>query len=408
MNKKLWTRILLWILAAVMLLPLLGGLAGVFSVSQSDLDALRKKKNQLASQRSAAQQKLDSIQNEISTVLERKEALDEKIALIAEEIEVTDEMIAKLDEEIETQYAELARLAEEETALYERFKKRLRVLYEEGNASYLEVLFGATDFCDLLDRIDNIGLVLEHDNNLMKNLKDVRRQSLEVTAALEASKQEQVTLRASLEQSRAELEADSEKAVALIAALMSKEAEQQGILNNLISMEKKTQAEMNATAKALEEQRKKQEEERKRQQQQQQNQSGKPATFVWPLPGYTYISSQFGYRKHPITKQTNYHSGADIPAPAGTPILAVADGTVIENTYNSTFGYYVRIDHGNGYITLYGHMWKKSNVAVGAKVKQGQVIGGVGSTGLSTGNHLHLTMYKNGTLVDPLKYITPK
>lgn len=415
MNKKVLSRILIWILVIGMILPLLVGLVSVYSVSQSELDALRKKKNQISAQRAVAQKELASIRNEMSTVLQRKEALDQKIALIAEEIDLTDEMIVKLDEEIAFQYTEIERLAIEEAELYEKFKKRLRVLYEEGNASYLEVLLGACDFCDLLDRIDKLGLVLEYDNNLMDSLKDVRQETERTTLALEANKEEVLALRQSLAQNHAEMEEDAKEAVALVESLMSKEAEQQGIISSLISMEKKTQADLNATAKALEEKRKKEEEARKKKEEEEskkKEQGGtttpaNPSSFVWPLNGYATITSYFGWRTHPITKQRNYHSGTDIAAPAGASIKAVADGKVIENTYNSIFGYYVRIDHGNGFVTLYGHMRKKSNVAVGSTVKKGSVIGGVGSTGLSTGNHLHISIYKNGTLVDPLKYIKP-
>lgn len=128
-------------------------------------------------------------------------------------------------------------------------------------------------------------------------------------------------------------------------------------------------------------------------------------SMIWPLPGHTYISSYFGYRNSPTAGASSYHQGIDIPAPAGTPILSCKSGVVTAAGYTSSRGYYVTIDHGNGISTCYMHMTKYA-VSTGQSVSTGQVIGYVGTTGVSTGNHLHLSVIVNGVNRNPLDYVT--
>lgn len=127
--------------------------------------------------------------------------------------------------------------------------------------------------------------------------------------------------------------------------------------------------------------------------------------FCWPTPGYTTITSPYGYRIHPITGKLKFHSGVDIGAPGGTPIVAVADGTVTISVYSSSYGNYVEIDHGGGVRTRYAHMSKRL-CKVGDTVTQGETIGLVGSTGNSTGNHCHFEVRINGTTYDPMQYFS--
>jgi len=129
--------------------------------------------------------------------------------------------------------------------------------------------------------------------------------------------------------------------------------------------------------------------------------------YSWPVPGYNEVSSKFGMRIHPILKVNKMHTGIDIPAPSGTKIIAANDGTVLVATYNSGYGNYVCVDHGGGRATLYAHM-SKIAVKSGASIKRGDVLGYVGSTGLSTGPHLHFECIDNGVQVDPLKYFNIK
>ena len=129
--------------------------------------------------------------------------------------------------------------------------------------------------------------------------------------------------------------------------------------------------------------------------------------FLWPLSGYNTLSSLFGSRIHPITGKANNHTGIDIPAPAGTAILASKSGVVITSTRNRSYGNYVVVGHSDGTSTLYAHMSSRS-VSQGQTVKQGQVVGRVGTTGSSTGNHLHFEVRVNGSRVDPVNYFKSK
>ncbi|MDO4394294.1 MAG: M23 family metallopeptidase, partial [Bacillota bacterium] len=126
--------------------------------------------------------------------------------------------------------------------------------------------------------------------------------------------------------------------------------------------------------------------------------------MCWPAPSYTRISCPFGWRKHPITKRKNYHGGVDLASPGGSPILAADSGTVIIAQYHYSYGNYVVIDHGGGIATLYGHS-RKLLVKRGQKVSKGQKIALVGTTGSSTGNHLHFEVRKNGARINPMPYI---
>ena len=129
--------------------------------------------------------------------------------------------------------------------------------------------------------------------------------------------------------------------------------------------------------------------------------------FLWPLNGYNTLTSLFGSRIHPITGKANNHTGIDIPAPAGTAILASKSGVVITSTRNRSYGNYVVVGHSDGTSTLYAHMSSRS-VSQGQTVKQGQVVGRVGTTGSSTGNHLHFEIRVNGSRVDPVNYFKSK
>jgi len=127
-------------------------------------------------------------------------------------------------------------------------------------------------------------------------------------------------------------------------------------------------------------------------------------TFTWPAPGYTRITSEYGMRYHPILKQNKLHTGMDIGAPQGAKVVAADDGKVITVTYNSAYGNMIIIDHGGGISTLYAHLSRFATTQ-GAMVKKGQTIGYVGSTGWSTGPHLHFEVRKNGTPVNPKSYL---
>jgi murein DD-endopeptidase MepM/ murein hydrolase activator NlpD len=278
----------------------------------------------------------------------------------------------------------------------------MRAMEEEGTVSYLSIIFGATSFSDLLSRIDFVREIMEYDNNLEAEYIAAREHVAEVKAEYEATQAEQEETRAELEDKKAELEANIAAACQVISDLESDITAYEAYYAEKEAAEAELDEEITEMLQELE----KQEEEAKAAGQTVVVGTG---AYTWPLPGYSAGSRTFGYQLHPILNVMKYHSGQDIGAPLGTPIYAADSGTVaLANTTNSWgggYGYYVTIDHGEGRATLYAHM---SSVAVstGDVVSQGQLIGYVGSTGMSTGPHLHFETRVNGTAVDPMQYFS--
>ena len=263
---------------------------------------------------------------------------------------------------------------------------------EDGDVTYWSVLFASESFSDLLSRIADIDQVMEYDNAVMDQLVETRRQIEAIKAELEQSKADQEAIRAEKEAVRAE----QEKKVAEAKKLLDEINASAEKVNEALDAENAAIAKLNAD---IAKKQKEMEEERKKNNVVLDTGSG----YTWPLPGYYKLTSAFGYRIHPITGRPHSHTGIDIPAPYGTSVKAARGGQVITSGRHSSYGEYVVIDHGNGNSTLYAQMSSRS-VSVGQIVKQGQEVGKVGSTGSSTGNHLHLEIRVNYTRVDPEKY----
>ena len=255
--------------------------------------------------------------------------------------------------------------------------------------SYWSILFNSESFSELLDRLADIDAVMDYDNQVMDELIAIR--------------EEIIALRTQLETSRAEEQAARDQQAAKQAEQQAKVAEAQKLLDQInadvAEVNRQLDAESEAAAEIQAEiaQKQKQLEEQRRQN---NITIDSETSYLWPLPGYYRLSSLFGYRIHPITGEAHSHTGIDIPAPGNTPILACKSGQVVTSAYHYSYGNYVVIDHGNGNSTLYAHMSSRA-VSEGDMVTQGQTIGYVGTTGSSTGNHLHLEVRDNYTRVDP-------
>ena len=298
---------------------------------------------------------------------------------------------------------------------------------EEGSLSYWSVLFKASSFSDLLDRLNMVQEIAEADKRRLDEMNaaaeavEAAQQALEEEkAALESTKEELDALQAELEVKR--LAADEvlvelhKQGEALDELMAEAEARDEALQKEIAEAER---AKSKEQQRLEEEERRRQEEERKKQEalqnQNKPNSSGNstssgaaaPSSAYWMVPcTYVYLSSPFGYRVHPIHGTYGFHSGVDLASPAGTPIKATRAGTVTKTAYDSASGYYVTINHGDGFSSSYLHMthWDPS-IYVGKKVSQGEVIGYVGSTGWSTGNHLHFSIYFNGTAQNPAAYM---
>ncbi len=393
-QKVEWRRVLFGGLAAVLalllLLPMVTMiLGGAGAVTQSEIDALKAEQAASQARQDELEEQLADVEADQAEAQQRRQLLQAQLDAINNEIENIDKQIAYYDQEIAQKEAEQAEAEANEQAQYELFCQRVRAMEEEGTVSYWSILFNSESFSEMLDRLADIDAVMAYDDQVMDELIAIR--------------EEIIALRTQLETSRAEEQAARDQQAAKQAEQQAKVAEAQELLDQInadvAEVNRQLDAESEAAAEIQAEiaQKQKQLEEQRRQN---NITIDSETSYLWPLPGYYRLSSLFGYRIHPITGEAHSHTGIDIPAPGNTPILACKSGQVVTSAYHYSYGNYVVIDHGNGNSTLYAHMSSRA-VSEGDMVTQGQTIGYVGTTGSSTGNHLHLEVRDNYTRVDP-------
>lgn len=394
----------------------------------------------------------ESYQSAIDKAKEEKEALEqlkketeERIAALETDKKSTEEYIKQVDEELSLAYVAMEELeqsiAECEVALveagkaveeavktkdnqYATMKARIKYMYENGDTSFMELLTGSDSLEDLLNQVEYRSQIAAYDDNLLKRYEE---SCAEVQAKEEAYELRRVELNADKEEQQLQID-NLSILVANKAAYMDELTESLGIseeqyfeyyeeieskeleIADLEERERKRVEEEERKRKEEEERLKREEEERKRREEELKKLGLTDETsvdnMIWPFPGDPNIYSYFGYRTSPITGKKEYHSGIDIGGAYGADIVASLAGTVTKATYSSMNGNYIVIDHGNGVTTHYLHA-SKLLVSVGDYVKQGQVIMKCGSTGWSTGPHLHFTIRINGALVDPCDYVSP-
>lgn len=412
----------------------------VFAVTKEEINNLKSQASSLSAQKSDLQSQLNKLQNSKNAAIDQKFLLEEKIGVIQQQITVSEEAIAKYGEMIAQKEVELAEAKEEEAKYYDEFCQRVRSMEERGDISYWAVLFNASSFSDLLDRVNAISEVVDYDNMVMDQLAAARQAVADAKAELEENKAAEEATKAELASQKADLETEQAKVDAVISQITSQADVYEEKLHDLeddsANLSKQIQqaeatyaAQLAAQKKAEEEARKKAAEEEARRQQellQQQNSGGSGSSsgsgstgssssgstgsansggYLWPLSGYRTVTSSFGWRNCPFHGR-EFHSGVDIPAPSGTPIRATKSGVVIVSTYGSSYGNYVVVAHSDGGRSLYAHMSSRA-VSAGQTVSQGQTLGGVGTTGSSTGNHLHFELWmgnSESSRVNPVAY----
>lgn len=389
-------RVLSVLLALAMLLPLPMVISpDVMAVTQAEIDSLKADAGDLDRQKAQLQKQLKAIAADKNKAMDQKELLEQQIDVIQSEIGNINQQISKYSELIAQAQTGIAETEQEEAKLYELFCQRVRYMEEEGDVNYWAILFNAASFSDLLDRLIMVDEIMEYDNAVMDSLVATRTQ-------LQQDKTQ-------LEQARIEQQAAKEKQVTARKELESREAE----VDKLIAQINKEKKQVEHSVKELEALAKKMDEEIARKQKELAAQlaaQGKTITsesgYKWPLPDYTNLSSLYAGRIDPFTGKPATHSGIDVPAPKGVKILSAKSGVVLTSAYNSGgYGNYVVVDHGNGNTTLYAHMSSRA-VKVGDVVKQGQVLGYVGTTGRSTGNHLHYEIREKNIRIDPVTRYT--
>jgi murein DD-endopeptidase MepM/ murein hydrolase activator NlpD len=332
------------------------------------VSGLNSKLDNLDKEMKKIKNELSKLQNQKKSTMRKKEVLDSQISVTEQQIQTINQLIAELDKQI-NQYAGLLRQAEQdEKEQYELFLKRVRVMEEEGDVSL-------------------IGDIVSFDRKVISDLETTRKNIATAKQEIENNKSEQAKAKAKLSEKQSSLKTQMNQANNLIKSLESESAEYKKAYDRAEREQNKVKAELKELLK---------------------KQSGSGTyvggVFIWPTPGYTRITSPYGNRFDPIFKRNKKHTGIDIGAPAGAKIVAANTGTVITAGYSSQgYGNYVIIDHGGGKSTLYAHM-SKIATRKGKKVTKGDTIGYVGSTGYSTGPHLHFEVLINGDDVNPMNY----
>ncbi len=392
-----YKRLISVLLAASLMLPALSSAAPVeaCAVSQEELDQLKTERDALVQQRQAQQAVVNELKNQQASVLAVKQALDERnmytqwqIELTQQEIELYDGMIA--DKSIEVDEAKTL-----EAQQLDKYRTRVRAMEENGSSSYVEYLLNADSLSDFLTAVDDIGEIMQSDRTLEDAYIEARENTEAVVAEYEEYKADIVEKQDELRDEQAELQSELDEATALITDITANLADNAAVLEQFEAAEREAETNVANMVLALEKQR----------QAEAAAAVAGTGAFIWPVPSCTYLTSRFGLRVHPIYGTTKSHTGVDIGAESGATIVAADGGTVVMAGVNSGYGNCVMIDHGNGYKTLYGHM---SSIAVtnGQTVSQGDTIGYVGSTGVSTGPHCHYEVWKDGSRIDPEQFYT--
>ncbi len=405
MNKRT-QRIIVIVLAAALLLTVLVpalSLLGHATVTKGDIQNIKDELADIKDQKKDAEARLAAIRNDLSKAKEQMELIQGQVVLTESQINASQQLLDQYDGDIAAKEADIADLEVQEQEQLEEFYRQTRWLEETGSVSYLSILFQASSFSELLEYATLITDIMEYSNRIIDRLENTQREIAAARDEVQASRDDQAAAQAELEEQKQELEAkraEQDKLLKQIAASESEAAEEAKKLAE-------SEALINKQLKEAERKYAQQLAELERQQQQNNNNVNMTSgNWYWPLPGRYKISSLFGSRIDPINGRRDNHTGTDIPAPSGTPIYAAQDGivtTVNTNQYASSYGFYCIISHGGGYATLYAHQCQVPAVSEGQTVKKGQVIGYVGTTGRSTGNHLHYELRVNGVRGDVLK-----
>lgn len=338
-------------------------------------------------ERSAAQQALNRAKSGKSAQIALKEQYDREIVAIDEQLRTTDALIEQYELSISETQQNIEELVAEQGSQQELFDEMVRMSFEYGSDSYLELLFGAEDFSDFLSRIDLISYHLSYNRSVIEKMKEVEDNLHTNEENLRSSKENLENYKQSKETLREEFETKSAESTALISRLADDEAEAAAALKIIQESEKKLQNDIEALTRELN-----------------STSTYSGGKFKWPLATSGTNTSGWEWRTNPITKRREFHNGVDIAAPKGTNIYAAADGTVVKCEWYGGYGNCVIINHGGGVMTLYGHC-NSLNVKNGQSVKAGDVIAYVGTTGQSTGYHLHFTVYEGKTAVNPWNYL---
>ena len=415
-NRKRWVSVMAGVMAAIMLLSLILSLiptrVGAASSSEikKQIAALQNEKKEIDAQLKEAKSHLKQNTNEIRGIVAQKDAIDQEVQLLHQQIFNINQQVATYALLIADKQDELDDASVRLEELQLKNKERIRAMEEEGELSYWSVIFKAESFSDLLDRISMVQEINAADQRRLKEISEVGRKVSNVQAELIFEKSALEAVRSELDASETALAEKRSEADSLLTKLVAKGDEFEALIDESEDLQSDLMKQIAQKEKDL-----------KAAEYKEwlatyvptkpsgtdttpSTQAPSSSGWIKPLKSYT-ITSPFGMRIHPIHKVERFHEGVDMAAPEGTPIYAAKSGKVTTTSFQAGgAGYYVSINHGDGFASIYMHMTHYI-VKPGQHVSTGQVIGYVGSTGGSTGPHLHFGISYNGTYVNPMSYI---
>lgn len=437
--KKRITSVICVLLALVMVLQLTGAVKPLTVNAAKSTATLKSEIKDLKSDKAEIDEKIAAIRGDLKENLEnmedivaQKNLIDQEVFLLYSQLTNIEEQIAAYSALIADKQDQLDQAQEHLTQLQIQNKERIRAMEKNGGLSYWSVIFKANSFVDLLDRLRMVQEIAEADQRRLEEMSAAAEVVAQAKVSLEEEKEGLEQTRAELESAQVELDAKRAEADALLAELVAKGEEYEALVEAAEEEAGKLAQEIlekEAEVEAIEEEERRRREEAARkeaerlqqllQQQQQQNGgSGNSSAggfagdsnyvngLTWLVPiSYTEFSSPYGWRIHPIYGTWKFHYGVDLSAPTGTPIVASRSGKVTTTSYDGSSGYHVYINHQDGFVTRYLHMTHYI-VSPGDYVNAGQVIGYCGSTGASTGPHLHFSVYYNGVSMNPADFIS--
>ena len=402
--------------------------------AEEKLDQVKTEKEEVRNQLDELEKKILQKEQELAEIESKLKQTQSELDNVKEELVKTEEELTKTQEELELLRNQLEEAIRKEKEQEKLNAERLKVMYMNSSTSYLEIIIESKSLNDLINRIDMITQMISYDLKVIDEMQRYRQevdmkktQCEEKEREIQNCKIEIERNKALLEEKEAEIQATKNRISKQKKEIQATQNEKEVLLEKLSAEERKVREELEQMEREsleleriireFQEKARAEEEARKNKENSNNNNNNnndstsrgdKPSSssLIWPVPGYSYISSYYGYRTHPIYGDRRLHKGIDIAGSGinGKPAVAAADGVVILSQFYGTYGNAVIIDHGNGISTLYAHGSSRT-VSVGQEVKRGDTVLRIGSTGVSKGPHLHFEVHVNGTRVNPLDYV---
>ncbi|WP_110955325.1 murein hydrolase activator EnvC family protein [Anaerosinus massiliensis] len=350
-------------------------------------NSLDNKLNEIQTQMSDQKGKVDDAKKQVDSVSEQLRVLQQDLQTATDEYKAVKKQLNDTEEKIEENKEILAKAEKDLAKRMKILNKRIRDIYENGQISYVDVLFGAKDFNDFMTRMDLLKRVIKHDYDLITKIQSERALILDKKAELERDQATLKELEKAAEEKRKLVEASKEKKEKVLDQAVNDRDTAERAYQELLEASKQVEQMIRQSRYPISGG---------------QGSGKSTGSMIWPIDGP--ITSEYGWRTHPIFGTSKYHSGIDIGGDYGMPVHAADGGVVIYAGWISGYGNAVIIDHGNSVSSLYGHN-ESLAVSEGQSVSQGQVIAYCGSTGYSTGPHVHFEVRENGSPVSPYNYL---